>query len=140
MEEVGEAGYQTGEVVSAWKVKMDFFAERIGLGGLGGKEHSRRVKMGVNGQVVEREMHCRVEAGRWRSELTHPQKPNQAVQKAAQNMAWSKSASFKDVQISNIRFWLTGRQGGQIGLFNNRAQRIPCRTCPRHGVATRGSP
>ena len=40
MEEVGEARYQTEEVVSAWKVKMDFFAERIGLGGLGGEEHS----------------------------------------------------------------------------------------------------
>ena len=34
MEEVGEAGYKTEEVVSAWKVKMDFFAERIGLGAL----------------------------------------------------------------------------------------------------------
>ena len=40
MEEVGEARYQTEEVVSAWKVKMDFFAERISLGGLGGEEHS----------------------------------------------------------------------------------------------------
>ena len=37
MEEVGEAGYWTEEAVSAWKVKLDFFAERIGLGGLYGE-------------------------------------------------------------------------------------------------------
>ena len=104
MEEVGEAGYRTEEAVSARKVKLDSFAERIGLGGLYGEEHSRRVKVGVNGHVVEREMRCGVEAGRGRSELTRAKQTNQAVQRAAQNMAWSKSARFKDVRISNIRF------------------------------------
>ena len=48
--------------------------ERIGLRGLYGEEHSRRVKMGVDGHIVEGEMHCGVEAGWRRSELTHAQK------------------------------------------------------------------
>ena len=39
MEEVGEAGYQREEAVSAWNVKLDSFAERIGLEGLYGEEH-----------------------------------------------------------------------------------------------------
>ena len=122
MEEVGEAGYQTEEAVSAHKVKLDAFAEWIALGGLFGEEHGRRVKMGINSHVVEREMHCGVEAGRGRSELTH-----------AQNMAWSKSAKFKCESV-------TGRRGGRMGLFSDRARRIPRRTCSRRGVATRGSP
>ena len=74
MEEVEEAGYRTEEAVSARKVKLDYFAERIGLGGLYGEKHSRRMKVTVNGHVVEREMHCGVEAGRGRSELAHVQK------------------------------------------------------------------
>ena len=103
MEEVGEAGYRKEEAVSAQKVKLDSFAERIGLGGLNGEEHSKRAKVGVNGHVGEREMHYGVEAGRRRSELAHAQKKtNQAVQKASHNMAWSKAARFKDVRVSNI--------------------------------------
>ena len=74
MEEVGEAGYQTEEAVSAHRVKLDAFAEWIALGGLFGEEHGRRVKMGINSHVVEREMHCGVEAGRGRSEITHAHK------------------------------------------------------------------
>ena len=74
MEEVGEAGYRTEEAVSARKVKLDSFAERIGLGGLYGEKHSRRMKVTVNGHVVEREMYGGVEGGRGRSELAHAQK------------------------------------------------------------------
>ena len=74
MEEVEEAGYRTEEAVSARKLKLDYFAERIGLGGLYGEKHSRRMKVTVNGHVVEREMHGGVEGGRGRSELAHAQK------------------------------------------------------------------
>ena len=74
MEKVGEAGYRTEEALSVRKVKLDFFAERIGLGGFYGEKHSRRMKVTVNGHVVEREMHCGVNAGWGRSELTHMQK------------------------------------------------------------------
>ena len=74
VKEVGEAGYRTEKAVGARKVQLDSFAERIGLGGLDGEEHSGRVEMGVDGHIVKREMRGWVETGRGRGELTHTQK------------------------------------------------------------------
>ena len=73
MEAVGKAGHRTKEVVGAGKEELDSFAERIGLGSLDGEHHGRRVEMRVDGHVVEREMHCWVEARRGRGELAHAQ-------------------------------------------------------------------
>ena len=88
MKGVGEAGYRTEKAVGARKVQPHSFAERIGLGGLDGEEHSGRVEMGIDGHIVKREMRSCVETGRTgRGELTHTQKDNRAVQKAAHNVA-----------------------------------------------------
>ena len=133
MEEVGEAGYQTEEAVNAQKVKLDSFAEWIALGGLYSEEHGRRVKMGINSHVVEKRCTAASKPHGGEVNSLTRKKSNQAVQKAAQNMAWSKSTKFKYESV-------TGRRGGRMGLFSDRARRIPRRTCSRRGVATRGSP
>ena len=74
VKEVEEAGYRAEKAVGAWKVQLDSFAERIGLGSLDGEEHSGRGEMGVDGHIVKREMCGGVETGRGRGELTHTQK------------------------------------------------------------------
>ena len=74
VKEVGEAGYRTEKAVGARKVQPDSFAERIGLRGLDGEEHSGRVEMGVDGHIVKKEVRSWVETERGRGELTHTQK------------------------------------------------------------------
>jgi len=71
MDEVGKAGHRTKEVVGPRKEELDTFAERIGLGSLDGEQHGRRMEMGVDGHIVEREMLYWVEARREGGELVH---------------------------------------------------------------------